>query len=395
MRIGFFTSIEGWGGSETFLRDLMLGIRAAGHDVVLIGVEGSRLVGEMRAKGVECVVWRQGSSPGTSVPKSPSGRSRNRLWLSAPVGLKLTVGNLLESWRLARLLKAARLDLLHVNVHGYEIAGLAGWLVGLPLIGCYLIVPPPEPSFVRRAFREVTRWTYGHVVFQSAVGRDSVMGKSGRSTFACSIIPNGIEISSRVAHPFMRHTAAKGCRLLSMARLHAMKGHGDVIRAIALLKDIPVTLDILGEGPEEEALHALIRGLGLETRVRLLGHVDDFEEHLCSADGFIMASVSHESCPASLLLAMAATLPVITSDLPALTEINQAGVTGYVARMGDPMSVADCVLQLVNDPAASVKLGRAGRERVEQLFSKKRMVGQWIAVYKSVLSRSASGGKKQ
>ncbi len=382
--MGFFTSIEGWGGSETFLRDLMLGVRAAGHDVVLLGFEGSRLAGEMQALDVECVFWRRGSTPDADMSAAPAPRKWKQFWLSAPMGLKLTAGNLRESWRLAKILKAAKLDALHVNCNGYEIAGLAGRLAAVPSVGCYLIVLPLESSLVRRLFQWITRWTYEQVVFQSEVGRDSVIKRAGWALPPCSIIPNGIEISDRIAHPLGPRSATEGYLLLSMARLHPMKGHADVIRAMALLKDRPITLDILGDGPEEKALQALIRELGVEGRVRLLGHVDRFADHLFAADGFVMASVSHESCPASLLLAMAAALPVVTSDLPALTEINQAGITGYVAGMGNSASIAESIRQLIDHPDDSVRLGIAGRERVIRVFSKAGMVKKWIELYEGV-----------
>lgn len=170
-----------------------------------------------------------------------------------------------------------------------------------------------------------------------------------------------------------------------------MKGHADVIRAIALLRDRPLVLDILGDGPEEKGLQALIHELGVEGRVRLLGHVDGFEDHLCAADGFVMASVSHESCPASLLLAMAAALPVVTSDLPALTEINQAGITGYVARMADHTSIAENIRKLLDSPETSVQLGLAGRERVIRMFSRPGMINGWIAVYERVYGARKGG----
>ena len=392
MRIGYFTSIEGWGGSETFLRDLMLGVQAAGHEVVLIGIKGSRLFDELGPLGVECIAWKQGAGQGSNLPplQPLSGRPHmiKHLWLSVPVSVRLTIGNLRESWRLAKLLRKMRLDVLHVNVHGYEIAGLAGRLASIPSIGCYLIVPPSEASLVRRLFRLITRWTYNHLVFQSEIGRESVMKKSNNDEGTCSIIPNGIEVSERVAAPM---SGGGGRRLVSMARLHAMKGHADVIRAMALLKDRDVTLDILGDGPEESALQALIRELGVEDRVRLLGHLEEYQDILCASDGFVMASVSHESCPASLLLAMAATLPVITSDLPALTEINEDGVTGYVARMGDSASIAAAIRRLIDQPQDAIQRGLVGRERVIRLFSRQRMIEAWDEVYDGVISRRLLG----
>ena len=49
MKIGYFTSIEGWGGSEMYLLRLMQGVRERGHEVLLFGVEGTRLWAEAGA----------------------------------------------------------------------------------------------------------------------------------------------------------------------------------------------------------------------------------------------------------------------------------------------------------------------------------------------------------
>ena len=58
MRIGYFTSIEGWGGSETYLLTLMKGVCKSGHTPILFGIEGTRLFREARESAIECIAWK-------------------------------------------------------------------------------------------------------------------------------------------------------------------------------------------------------------------------------------------------------------------------------------------------------------------------------------------------
>ena len=152
MRIGFFTSIGGWGGSENYLKSLVLGVRETGHEVVLFGVAGSRLFRELSAADVPCVAWQDGwhggedaaeqeESDGASVwPSSVTTSSYSsllrRAWRAwVPGGVKLLAGTWREARFLRRVFERDRVDVMHVNVHGYETAGMACRWAAIPCVG--------------------------------------------------------------------------------------------------------------------------------------------------------------------------------------------------------------------------------------------------------------------
>jgi glycosyltransferase involved in cell wall biosynthesis len=394
MRIGYFTSIEDWGGSESYLRALMLGVRAKGHEVVLFGVGGSRLLGEMTAVGVPCVAWKQRAATEPShearptAPVAEGGASRGtRAALRAlvPFWLKLLAGNWREMRQLAALFAANRVDLMHVSNSGYEVAGLACRRVGIPCLVMNMITPPDGEHWVRRWLMRYTARRYDLVSSQSASCTEAWRRYADVPAERCSFVWNSADLA-RFAPPDPRaRRAADPFRLVSVGRLHPMKGHACAVAALReLAGDARFTLEILGEGPERPALEAAIREGGLIGRVRLAGDVDDVAGQLREADAFVLASVSHESCPAVLPEAMACGLPLVTSDFGPLPEINVAGETGLVVTARDAGALAGAFRTLADDPALARRYGAAARARAERFFGRERMVDETVRLYQSL-----------
>jgi hypothetical protein len=148
MKIGYFTSIEGWGGSEMYLLRLMQGVRVHGYAVLLFCIEGTRLWDEAGEIGIDRVAWRsiqtQDARPrtdgralldpvagateyieGSVTPKGlkpsvyslPSTIKRFMLKL-APDALKLLAGNVREVLHLKLLFRSHPVDVMHVSNSG-------------------------------------------------------------------------------------------------------------------------------------------------------------------------------------------------------------------------------------------------------------------------------------
>ena len=121
----------------------------------------SWLYNEMLAAGIQCVSWWQASSTESIGGQgqgacAPSGEGQNAvspvLWAwcrkgvrtRLPKWVKLLSGNIRECVHLIRVFRGHPVDVMHVNVHGYEVAGLACRRVGLPCVGLYHISPSEE-----------------------------------------------------------------------------------------------------------------------------------------------------------------------------------------------------------------------------------------------------------
>jgi glycosyltransferase involved in cell wall biosynthesis len=84
---------------------------------------------------------------------------------------------------------------------------------------------------------------------------------------------------------------------------------------------------------------------------------------------------------------MASGLPVVATRVGGNPESVADGKTGFLVAPGDPAAMGQAMGALAADPDLRLRMGRAGRERVETLFSKERSFTELAALYCSVLSR--------
>jgi L-malate glycosyltransferase len=99
-------------------------------------------------------------------------------------------------------------------------------------------------------------------------------------------------------------------------------------------KDIPSKLLFVGDGPERQTAEELSRSLGIGDLIRFVGKQDQMEDILAIADLFLLTS-DYESFGLAALEAMAAGVPVISTNAGGLKEVNIDGETGFTSEVGD------------------------------------------------------------
>jgi glycosyltransferase involved in cell wall biosynthesis len=172
--------------------------------------------------------------------------------------------------------------------------------------------------------------------------------------------------------------------VLVVARLDPDKGHRHLLAAAAMLPDVRFLL--AGEGPERGALEALAGELGVDDRVRFLGHRNDIPQLLAACDVMALPS-SFEGLPVSVLEAMASGTAVVASNIGGVDEIVRDNVTGLLVEPGDALALAAAIRRLVDDPAEAARLAEAARTHVAREFSAATMARRVAAVYDDVLAR--------
>lgn len=126
-------------------------------------------------------------------------------------------------------------------------------------------------------------------------------------------------------------------------------------------------------------------GWNLEGVVEWTGFRSDMNQLLSRADIACLPSY-REGLPKSLLEAMAAGLPCVTTDVPGCREAVRHGDNGLLVPACDPQALAQALRQLIEDPVMRVNMGERGRERVQQEFSSQHVIAQTMALYKTVLA---------
>jgi glycosyltransferase involved in cell wall biosynthesis len=192
------------------------------------------------------------------------------------------------------------------------------------------------------------------------------------------IVHNGVSIAASEE----RHGVRKYPVALMTGRLSKEKGVEYLLRAAALVPHL--TVELAGEGPERASLEAKARELGIDDRVSFLGHREDVTDLLANCDVFVLPSLT-EGLPVSVLEAMAASRPVIASEVGGNKEVVVHGETGLLVPPRDAAALADALRATVCDPALARQFGAAGKARVEQEFSDEMMVRRVTQIYNELL----------
>jgi colanic acid/amylovoran biosynthesis glycosyltransferase len=166
-------------------------------------------------------------------------------------------------------------------------------------------------------------------------------------------------------------------RMVCVASFEEVKGHRYLVDAVGTMLDRGVACEchLVGDGPGRSAIEAQIRQLGIAAGVRIHGPKPRpfVAQLLASADAAVLASHptregKREGIPVALMEAMSAGLPVVATAISGIPELVIDGETGFLVEPRDSDALADRLCALAADHQLRVRMGAAGRARVEQQF---------------------------
>jgi L-malate glycosyltransferase len=184
--------------------------------------------------------------------------------------------------------------------------------------------------------------------------------KSFHITKEIEVIYNFVDVkrfSKKPIDAFRKVIAPHGEKILVHAsNFRKIKRVNDVIRIFAeTRKALPAKLLMIGDGPERPPMEELVKELGLHDDVRFVGKQEQIEEILLVSDLFLLTS-EYESFGLAALEAMAASVPVISTNAGGLPEINIHGETGYMGNVGDVATMSKYAIQLLSDEELLAKM---------------------------------------
>ena len=184
---------------------------------------------------------------------------------------------------------------------------------------------------------------------------------------------------------FRRVIAPNGERILMHAsNFRKIKRVQDVVRVFdSVNKKIPSKLLFVGDGPERPGAEDLCRELGLNDQMRFVGKQEQMEEILAIADLFLLTS-EYESFGLAALEAMAAGVPVISTNAGGLPEIAVEGVTGYLSEVGDIENMSARAINILENDAVLKKFKANASTHAKQ-FDIHKIVPEYEALYNRFL----------
>ena len=197
------------------------------------------------------------------------------------------------------------------------------------------------------------------------------------------VIPNfiGLQKTERVS-PCKRSVMASADELIvtHISNFRKVKRVDDVVRVFyGIQQQLPAKLIMVGDGPEREIADQLCKDLGIKKKVLFLGNTSDIDRILCFTDLFLLPSES-ESFGLSALEAMAAGVPVVSSNAGGLSEVNEEGVSGYLCPIGDVQTMAEKAIYILSDKDRLAQFKQNAR-KVAARFDEEKIVPMYEALY--------------
>mgnify|MGYP001027013755 FL=1 len=287
-------------------------------------------------------------------------------------------------WKTLRWLRRENVTLVHVNRANFWRPAelLAARFAGIPIVVHYHVVndkPAPATRWCRAAFA-VSRFVAQH---------------SGPPGLDKPVIYNPVNLARFDAGHSLRDELGIGADKVVVAflgQIREIKGVADFI-AMARRIDAPhAHFLIAGEcrdpatfpgsySPED--LERLAEG---DTRIRHIGYRKDVENVYHTADIVVVPSRWQEPLGLINLEAGACRKPVVATRVGGIPEVIEEGVNGYLVEAGNIDALVERVARLITDPALRVRMGNAGRTRVEQDFT-----GKPVREFEGLLLRHARG----
>ena len=240
-----------------------------------------------------------------------------------------------------------------------------------------------------------------------AAVRQALIDNEGLPESRVEVIYNGVDLKAlskptlgareRIRAEF--GYSANDFVVVQVARLHELKDHQTALKAVdeARHKIPGLRLLLAGDGDQRSAIEQTILGRGLELTVTLAGTRKDIADLLSASDVFLMSSIS-EGIPLTVIEAMAARRPVVSTAVGGLPELIEHGVSGMLAPSGDASSLAASLVQLYQNADLRNQMAEVAVGRAQEKFSLQGMLNSYRDVYYNVLGttdlRQKSGSGK-
>jgi glycosyltransferase involved in cell wall biosynthesis len=351
----------GWGGQEIRILSESKGFIARGHEVRLVCPEESRIFAE---------------APDWGVPA-----------IALPIGKKRLMG-------LKCMLEFLKVDPPHVvSTHSSTDSWLSA--VALLALGRTAAMVRTRHISAKVPRNAPTRWLYtrasARIVTTGEMLKQELVKRNRFPEKRIDSVPTGVD-AARFA-PGERAAARNAVKLPHdktlvgiVATLRSWKGHRYLIDAVAALPD-SVGLVIVGDGPQRDALEALVDKHRMRHRVWFANNQRDVLPWLQALDVFALPSYANEGVPQALVQAMLAGLPCVTTHAGSIAEVAMHEKTALVVAPQDVDALRLSIEKIILDRDLAKRLGQAARAHCAENFSYERMLERMETIYRQVSGR--------
>ena len=299
-------------------------------------------------------------------------------------------------WRLTRALQRLQPDILQTFLYHANITGrIAGRLAGVPRIVAGIRVAERRGRLRAVIDRLTSRLVDVHVCVSRDVARFSIE-EGGLPAERVLVIPNGVDCEERAtAKPadLAEFGIPPGALVVLFAgRLDEQKNPALLVTAFGgVLREVSSAhLLIVGTGPLENELRShLASAPELTGTVHLAGFREDLPRLMRAATVFALPS-RWEGMPNVVLEAMAAGLPVVSTDVEGVRELLSEGPSGVVVPPEDSRLLERELVRLLMHPEMRQNFGRNSQHIVKQRFTWESVIANYAELYLNLLQNRVS-----
>lgn len=174
-----------------------------------------------------------------------------------------------------------------------------------------------------------------------------------------------------------------------LGRMTEIKRVDNLLAALATLRLRGVDADVMlvGDGPLRDVLEQRAAALGIAAHCHFAGFSEDVAPYLAAFDTVALTS-ANEGTPVTLIEALAAGRPVVSTDVGGVADVVEHGVSGFLVPPGDVAEIAGALEQLAGSPELRCEFGRAGRAHVLPRYSVPRLVADVDSLYRTLLQEA-------
>ena len=276
-----------------------------------------------------------------------------------------------------------------VHAHWWFPNGVVGtWVSGLARIPLVTTLHGTDVRLARKV--GVAKPLFGHVLKHSAaVTTVSKWLKEETEALVPGVHPT-VAPMPVATNLFGPGSSRDGQRLLFVGRLNDQKGADHLLNALALMKR-EAWLDIVGDGPNREALKQLAQQLGVASRIRWHGQLSQSElPPLYQRAAAVVIPSIDEGLGLVAVEALLCETPVVAFDSGGLRDVIQHEKTGLLVKPGDRAALASALDNLLARDDRGSQLGRAGRLYALSAFAPESAARRYAEIYRRVLGANAS-----
>lgn len=356
-----------FGGAETLLRDLAVGLEKRGYRITVGYSTPGPFVEELAGRGVKLIHLR-------------------RFALIDPLFM----------FRMFRLMQHDPPQIVHTHLFKSDFHGrLAARLAGVPVVVSTL---HNNDSWARY-------WILGHVYGATAHFADRLIAvspevreyhirKTGVSPDKIIVIENGVDVSTFSGHDEDARSIRTEFGIPDEAvlfgiigRLKPQKDLPTFLRAAAeILRQRPdARFLVVGDGPLKDELESMAKQLNLLSSLVFTGMRKDVPAIMKAIDVLVLSSL-WEGLPVILLEAMASARPVVSTAVDGVKGVAVPDETALLVEPGSPEELAEACLRLAGDLNLRERMGRAGLKRVTEFYSMEAMTDRISGLYEELLA---------